>query len=180
MKNVLKSTLGLYGAKDPSELHIEGIFDFDKLLSTAEPIDTKKYEHKWEVPTPMENIKPVVSFPIASFPKIIRDYIEAVAEHTQTPIDMSAVSVMCVVASAIQRKFEIKSKEGYTEPTNIYCITIAKPGERKSAVQKITTKPLYFFEKEENEKRKLIIARQESELKIIKNQIDTYEKKRKN
>ena len=136
----------------------------------------KSLEHKWEVPIPMENIKPVVSFPISCFPKKIRDYVEAVAEYTQTPIDMSAVSVICVVASAIQGKFEVENKNGHTEPTNVYILIIAQPGERKSAIIKLTTKPLYDFEKEENEKRKTIIARQESELKIIKNKIDKLEK----
>ena len=115
----------------------------------------------------MDNIKPTIPFPISSFPKIIQDYIKAVAEHTQTPIDMTAVAVMCVVATAIQGKIEIEGKEDYTEPLNIYVSIIAKPGERKSAIIRITTKPLYNFEKEENEKRKIIIATQESKLKII-------------
>lgn len=123
----------------------------------------------------MENIKPVVPFPIASFPKIIQDYIKAVAEHTQTPIDMTAVAVMCVVATAIQRKLEIEGKEDYTEPLNIYVSIIAKPGERKSAIIRITTKPLYSFEKEENEERKIIIAIQESKLKIIEKKIEKFE-----
>ncbi len=136
----------------------------------------EQLEHKWEIPTPMENIKPTISFPIKCLPKIIRDYVEAVAEHTQTPIDMMAVSAMCVVSTAIQGKFEIKGKEGYIEPINIYAMIIAQPGERKSAVQRLATKPLYKFEKEENEKRKSIINLQESKLKIIKAQIDKYEK----
>lgn len=136
----------------------------------------KSLEHKWEVPIPMESNKPVVSFPIFCFPKIMQDYVKTVAEHTQTPIDMSAVSVMCVVAAAVQGKFEIEGKEDYTEPLNIYVIIIAQPGERKSAIIKLTTKPLYDFEKEENEKRKTIIDRQESELKIIKNKIEKLEK----
>lgn len=123
----------------------------------------------------MENIKPTISFPIDCFPKIMRDYVEAIAEHTQTPIDMTAVSVMCVASTAIQGKFEVKGKEGYTEPTNIYAMIIAQPGERKSAVQRLATKPLYKFEKEENEKRKSIINLQESKLKIIKARIGKIE-----
>ena len=123
----------------------------------------------------MDNIKPTIPFPISSFPKIIQDYIKAVAEHTQTPIDMTAVAVMCVVATAIQGKIEIEGKEDYTEPLNIYVSIIAKPGERKSAIIRITTKPLYNFEKEENKKRKIIIATQESKLKIIEKKIKNFE-----
>lgn len=164
-----------YGGKDPSELHIKGKFNFEKLLETAELIDIKELELKWEMPTPIENIKPTIPFPIECFPKTTREYVEAVAEHTQTPIDMAAVSVMCVISTTIQGKFEIKGKEGYTEPSNLYCMIIAKPGERKSAVQRLTTKPLYSFEKEENEKRKSIIASQESKLKMIKARIGKIE-----
>lgn len=123
----------------------------------------------------MENIKPTITFPISSFPKIMQDYIKAVAEHTQTPIDMTAVAVMCVVATAIQGKLEIEGKEDYTESLNIYVSIIAKPGERKSAIIRITTKPLYNFEKEENEKRKIIIATQESKLRIIEKKIKKIE-----
>lgn len=38
----------LYGGKDPSELHIKGFFDFEKLLATAEPIEVKELETKEE------------------------------------------------------------------------------------------------------------------------------------
>lgn len=176
MKSALKSILRLCGGKDPSELHIKGKFNFEKLLETAESIDIEKLEDKWNVPTPIENVKPTISFPIASFPKVIRNYVEAISEHTQTPLDMSAVSVMCVVSTSIQGKFEVKGKKDYTEPTNIYCIVIAKPAERKSAVQRLATKPLYSFEKEENEKRKSIIAMQESKIKLILAQIDKLER----
>lgn len=36
------------GAKDPSELHIKGIFDFEKLLTTAEPIEISEVEEETE------------------------------------------------------------------------------------------------------------------------------------
>lgn len=112
----------------------------------------------------MENIKPTIAFPIYCFPKILRVYVEAVAEHTQTTIEMSAVSVMCVVATAIQGKIEIEGKKDYIEPLNIYCMIIAQPAERKSPVIKPNTKPLYDYEKEENKKRQAIIDKQNLEL----------------
>lgn len=49
LKNALKSILMLYGGKDPSELHINGIFNFEKLLETAEPIEIKKIEDEAEL-----------------------------------------------------------------------------------------------------------------------------------
>lgn len=152
----------------------------EKLLATAEPIEVTKTEHKWETPLPMENIKPTSTFPIKCIPQKIRRYIEAVAEHTQTPVDMASVAALAVIATTIQGKYEIESKKGYTEPLNLYCMVVAKPAERKTAVTKDMSKPIYTYEKVENEKRKLIIAKQQNELNIKKAQIDRLEKKREN
>lgn len=128
----------------------------------------------------MENIKPTSVFPIECFPNKIRRYIEAVAEHTQTPVDMASVASLATVATAIQGKFEIESKKGYIEPLNLYFMVVAKPAERKSAVTRDMTTTIYTYEKAENEKRKLIIAKEESELRIKKARIDKIVKSRKN
>ena len=112
----------------------------------------------------MENIKPTIAFPIACFPKIMQDYVEAVAEYTQTPIDMSAVAVLSVVATSIQGKFEIEKERGYTESLNLYCMVVANSGEKKSPVKRIVTKPIPNYEKIENKKRQVIIDKQKLEL----------------
>ena len=39
----------LYGGKDPSELHIKGVFNFEKLLATAEAIDSTKLKDKSKI-----------------------------------------------------------------------------------------------------------------------------------
>lgn len=171
-KTASKSILRLYGekegleTKDPSELHIKGIFDFDKLLETARPIDITRTEHKWEIPVPMENIKPTSIFPVECLPNKFRRYVEAVAEDTQTPVDMASVAVLAVVSNAIQGKYEIENKKGHIEPLNVYCMEVAKPSERKSPVTNTTTKPIRAYEKIKNEEMKLIIAKQQSELRI--------------
>lgn len=149
------------------------------MLATAKPIEIRETEHKWEPPVPMENIKPTSVFPVECFPNKFRRYIEAVAEHTQTPVDMASVAVLGVVATTIQGKYEIESKKGHIEPVNVYCMEVAKPSERKSPITSITTKPIRTYEKVKNEEMKLIIAKQQSELRIKKARIDKLEKKRK-
>lgn len=128
----------------------------------------------------MENIKPTSVFPVECLPNKFRRYIEAVAEHTQTPVDMVSVAVLAVVATTIQGKFEIKQKEGHTEPTNVYVLIIAMPAERKSAIIRLTTKPLYEYEKEENEKRQVIIDRQRLEIFSKQKELDNKLKKIEN
>lgn len=149
------------------------------MLTTAKPFEITTTKHKWEIPIPMENIKPTSVFPVEVFPNKLRRYIEAVAEHTQTPVDMTSVAVLTAVANSVQGKFKIESKKDYTEPLNIYCMVVAKPSERKSAITSIVTKPIRNYEKAKNKERKLTILNQQSELKIKKSQIDRLEKKRK-
>lgn len=119
----------------------------------------------------MENIKPTSKFPIECFPKNFKDYIEAVTEHIQTSIDMTSVAVLGVASTAIQGKFEIEGKKNYTEPLNLYFMIIAMSGERKSPTIKLTTKPLYNYEKKENKKRQEIIDRQNLELLTKQNKL---------
>ena len=51
----------------------------------------KPAEIKWDTPIPFE--KPSLpTFPVDALPKIIKDYVVAVAETTQTPVDMAATA----------------------------------------------------------------------------------------
>lgn len=141
------------------------------MLATAKPT-----KHKWKTPVPMENIKPTSVFPVECLPNKIRRYIEAVAEHTQTPVDMASVAVLGVVATAIQGKYEIENKKDYTESLNLYIIIIAMSSERKSPTIKLTTKPVYKYEKEENKKRQAIMDKQKLELFIKQKQLEALSK----
>lgn len=124
----------------------------------------------------MENIKPTSIFPIECFPNKIRRYIEAVAEHTQTSVDMASVAVLGVVATTTQGKYEIENKKDYTESLNLYIMIIAMSSERKSPTIKLITKPVYKYEKEENKKRQAIIDKQKLELFIKQKQLETLSK----
>lgn len=136
--------------------------------------------YNWEIPIPIENnMANLPKFPIETLPKIIRDYIESVAEFTQTPIDMSAIASLSVIASALQGKYEIEGKEGYKETLNLYSLIIAQPAERKSAIMRLLTKPLYEYEREENKKRTPIIDSQTIELNMKRNLIKKLEEGKK-
>jgi hypothetical protein len=106
-------------------------------------------------------------FPIETIPSPFRAYIEAVAEHTQTAIDMPAMNVMGVVATAIQGKTQVMGKDGYVEPLNIYVLIIAKPAERKSSVSKEAANILYRYEEEMNMELQPIIDEQRLQRDIL-------------
>lgn len=151
-----------------------------KILESLEDNEIADLGYEWNTPTPIQNnMSNLPKFPIETLPSIIKNYSEAVAEHTQTPIDMSAIASLSVIASTLQGKYEVKSKEGYTEPLNLYCLIIANPAERKSAIMRQMTKYLYEYEKEENKKRQATIDKQTIELNTKRNLIKRLETSKK-
>ena len=106
-------------------------------------------EAEWDIPIPFAQ-KELPMFPIDALPATIRNYVVAVSESTQTPVDMSASAALAVLALCQQGKFRIRGKSDWTEPLNLFVVIVAEPSERKSAVISFMTKPVNEFEAEYN------------------------------
>ena len=104
---------------------------------------------RWETPIPFEQAVLSV-FPVDALPTTVRDYVLAVAESTQTPVDMSASAALAILALCEQGKFRIRGKADWTEPLNLFVVIVAEPSERKSAVISFMTKSVNAFEAEYN------------------------------
>jgi hypothetical protein len=74
--------------------------------------------------------------------------INAVSEATQTDPAMAGTSALTALAACTGGHAEIEVRPGWREPLCIYAVTIANPGERKSAVQMAMTRPLLDVEQE--------------------------------
>lgn len=124
----------------------------------------KAIEHCREIYTPKAEPSPVLqpivpltpqwsdlpAFPVDALPDVIRNYVSAVAEHSQTAPDMAAVISLGVLATCLQGKYKIEGTPGYCEPLSLYTVVIAAPGERKSSVMRDMTTFLYEYEQEYN------------------------------
>ncbi len=108
-------------------------------------------EHEpWEHPIPLQKTKVLPLFPVDALPKKIQNYVVAVSESLQVPVDMPAVISLPVLAICLQGKIKIEGKKDWIEPLNLYCVVIALPAERKSGVMKLMIKPILEFEKKLN------------------------------
>lgn len=103
----------------------------------------------WETPIPFDTLS-VPTFPIDAFPPDIRDYAIALAENTQTPVDMAAISILAVTSICMQKKYVITIKPGWKEQPNIFLLCILEPSERKSADLNGTSYVLHEYEAEYN------------------------------
>ena len=111
-------------------------------------------------------------FPVGCLPAVMKDYVKAVAAHSQTSEDMAAVIGIGVLAVCLQGKFLVQGTPGYTEPLSLYTVVIAAPGERKSSVMREMTGFLYDYEKDFNEMRGPEIRKNRQERENLERKIE--------
>ena len=126
---------------------------FKKLSSTPGYIPPEAYNGtgplQWDTPIPFDEFD-LPTFPADTLPPAVRDYVMAVAETTQTSVDMAAVASLAILSICLQGKFRIWGKPDWAEPLNTYCVIVLPPAERKSAVISLMTEPLEEYEQEVN------------------------------
>ena len=126
-------------------------------------------EPKWEPPIPFTQ-HTLPTFPVDAFPPEIRDYVLAVAETTQTPVDMAATAALAVLALCQQGKYRIKGKDDWIEPLNLFTVIVAEPSERKSAVISHMAGAVHRYEAAYNQLHAAAIERSRVEKRILEKQ----------
>lgn len=115
------------------------------------PTPTAKSESinsEWQPPVRFDEFA-LPPFPVDALPPIVRDFVTAESEATQTPPDIAAMLCLTVMAAAAAKKGVATVKPGYSEPLNLFTVSVAGPGERKSQVFKDVTAPLERWEMKE-------------------------------
>lgn len=123
----------------------------------------------WEKPIPFTQLT-LPPFPVDALPPATREYVQAVAESTQTPVDMSASAALAVLALCQQGKYRIAGKEDWREPLNLFVVIVAEPSERKSAVISFMTRPVNQYEAEYNQQHAGALERSRMEKRILEKQ----------
>ena len=126
---------------------------YQKLCSTPGYICPEVYNGtgsiQWDTPIPFDDFT-LPEFPTDALPPAVRNYVNAVAETTQTSADMAAVASLAILSICLQGKYRIWGKPDWSEPLNTYCVIVLPPAERKSAVISLMTAPLEEYEQEVN------------------------------
>ena len=117
------------------------------------------------------------AFPVEMLPAAAGDMVRAVAESTQTTLDMAGTCALAVLATAVQGKACIQMKPEWVEPLNLFCLVVAEPGERKSAVLAQMKQPIEDYEQKANAALRLSIERSRSEQRTLEARRGHLEKK---
>lgn len=101
----------------------------------------------WDDPVPLKQRRELPPFPVDAFPEWLRDFTAALAEETQTPVDLAGCVALAVLATAAGGRAVVHVRGRWREPTNLFTVCALPPGNRKSAVFAAMTDPLYEAEK---------------------------------
>lgn len=103
----------------------------------------------------------VPDIPASLLPSWVGDMAKAVADSTQTPEGMAVMLCLSVLATVLQRQFEVApfgEGDDYTEPLALWVLVAMQSGSRKSAVINAMTAPLLRWEKLERDRLRREIA----------------------
>ena len=115
-------------------------------------------------------------FPAYALPKILRDWTEATAQATQTPLDLPGLLALAVYSACIARHLSISPQPGWTEPVNLFVAVLQEPASRKSAVFSDATRPLRELEAAMIESARPAMARDGSERRQLQRRQERLER----
>jgi replicative DNA helicase len=102
----------------------------------------------WDTPVPLSAAAGLPSFPVGIYPGWLADEVTALAEFTQTPVDLPGTIALSVLAAAVGGRAVAEIRGSWSEPLNLYVVTVLPPGTRKSAVHAELTAPLLHAEQQ--------------------------------
>lgn len=109
----------------------------------------------WELPQSFTKEVKLQGFPVSCLPGKLQEYLKAVASYVQVFPEMAALPLLSVLALCVQGKAVVNNPgNSHTENLNLYTMTIASPGERKTGSFKEFMKPVKAYQDNYNEVHK--------------------------
>jgi replicative DNA helicase len=101
----------------------------------------------WPALVPLGRGRHLPPFPAELLPDWLAEQVFAVAEFTQTPIDLAGSLALACLSTAAGGRAEVEVRGSWREPTNLYTVVVLPPGSRKSAVFAAMVGPILSAEK---------------------------------
>lgn len=117
----------------------------------------------------------VPDIPASLLPGWVGDMAKSVSDSTQTPEAMASMLVLSILATCLQRQFEVApygEDDDYTEPLALWVLVAMQSGSRKTAVINALTGPLLRWEKLERDRRRRDIAQVSAARAVAKKRIE--------
>lgn len=126
---------------------------------------------EWEPPTPFDEVN-LPDFPVDTLPEPVAAFVEALAETTQTPLEMGGLLSLGVLAMAFQRRHSVEVNSDWREPLSLYTVAVAPPADRKSSVIAAVTKPAIEWEARQREIEAAEVAQNQTERALLEKSLE--------
>ncbi|WP_327008109.1 DUF3987 domain-containing protein [Dactylosporangium sp. NBC_01737] len=120
----------------------------------------------WPTLIPIGAGRHLPAFPAEVLPGWVAEMVYAVAEFTQTPLDLAGSIALAALSTAAGGRAEVEVRGSWREPTNLYTVVVLPPGSRKSAVFAAMIGPLLGAERALVERTKPAIVEAELAAKV--------------
>ena len=119
-----------------------GLDSVREQIAEAVPAVTPPAPPQWPDPI-LPGQRRVPDIPASVLPDWLGAMAHAVSESTQTPPALAVMSSLAVLATVLQRRFEVAPYgDSYTEPLALWTLSATPSGTRKSAVLNAMLGPL--------------------------------------
>lgn len=126
-------------------------------------------------PVPLRAAAEPARFPIEALPRWVREWVQAEAHATQTPVDLGGMLTLAVLGTCCAPKIDLHVRGRWYESTNLYVCIALRPACRKSAVFADATAPLSVYQREVSEAQQPAIARASALLRSAKQRQESAE-----
>ncbi len=112
-------------------------------------------------------------------PSWVKNYVEAVAAHTQTPPGAVAMLALAILGTCVQKRFEVspyQDDNSYTEPLSIWCLVMLPPASRKTAILDALRSPVVSWERDKAVELQPEISKQITERNVMVSRIQELTK----
>lgn len=158
------------GATDFNDL--AAMADLDEVCRQVESAEPTVIPPEWPDPI-LPGILRTPAIPPDVLPTWLGDMAGAVSDSTQTPPALAVMHCLAVLATMLQRRFEVAPYgDGYTEPLALWTLSASPSGTRKSAVLTALLGPLVHWEKLLRDRMRGEIARVNATRAVAKKRIE--------
>lgn len=125
----------------------------------------------WELPQGFEKEVKLNGFPVSCLPGKLQEYLKAVASYVQVFPEMAVLPLLSVLALCVQGKAVVQNPgNSHTENLNLYTMTIASPGERKTGSFKEFMKPVKAYQDNYNEAHRYEVQEYQTKKNFLESQ----------
>ena len=146
--------------------------DLDEVRRQVEQAAPALTEPNWPEPALPGHVR-TPDIPADLLPTWLGNMARAVSDSTQTPPALAVMSILAVLATVLQRRFDVAPHgDSYIEPLALWTLSASPSGTRKSAVLGAMLGPLVYWEKLLRDRMRGDIAKANAQRAVAKKRIE--------